>query len=162
MINEEEKLKQYIVEQGIEAEHIHFEESLHSVQDALRVSGFSLNNIIKTIVFKTSDGKVVAGIVPAEFRVSKSSLCAATGLENLEVATFDEAYQLTGYPAGGTPCFGYEATFVADPKVFDLEYNQGYVYTGGGSEFALTKISTDEIKRISSPIIMKIRGNKSN
>ena len=59
---------------------------------------------------------------------------------------------------GGVPCFGYDAILVVDPKVFEKEF----VYTGGGSEFALVRISTKEILKTRNPIIKKITGKKSN
>jgi Cys-tRNA(Pro)/Cys-tRNA(Cys) deacylase len=158
MINGEEKLKRFIKEQGIRAEHLRFGESLHTVQDTLRVTGFDLDNITKTMIFKGQDGRTVAAVVPAKFRVSVSALCEATGIEELELANPNEAYERTGYPVGGMPCFGYEAILVADPAIFDREY----IYTGGGSEFSLTKISTQELKRIKDPLLRKIKGKKSN
>ena len=109
------------------------------------------------MIFKGS-GKTIAAMVPAEFRVSVSRLTKATGIENLELTNSKEAYEKTGYPVGGMPCFGYDAILVVDPKVLEKEY----VYTGGGSEFSLVKISTEEIKRIAKPIVQNIRGNKSN
>jgi len=158
MINEEEKLKKYIKENSIRAEHLRFKESLHSVQDTLRVTGFDLNHITKTMIFKGPEGKVVAAMVPAKFRVSVSRLEEASGVEKLELTNPDEAYRITGYPVGGMPCFGYNAILVIDPKVLEKEY----VYTGGGSELSLVKISTEEIKRITKTIVQRISGKKSN
>lgn len=73
------------------------------------------------------------------------------------VATPEEAYKRTGYPVGGMPCFGYDAILMVDTKIFENEY----VYTGGGSEFSIVKISTKEIKKL-NPIIEKISGKRSN
>ncbi|MFH0949540.1 MAG: YbaK/EbsC family protein [Candidatus Aenigmatarchaeota archaeon] len=156
MINEEEKLKKFIQDYSIEAEHLRFEESLHSVNDVIRVTGFDLKYITKTMIFEGE--KTVAAMVPAKFRVSVSKLTEATKIENLELANVDEAYRRTGYPVGGMPCFGYDAILVLDPRVLENEY----VYTGGGSEFSLVKIGTKEILKVKSSIIKKIIGKKSN
>ena len=158
MTNEEEKLKRFLKEHGIKAEHLRFGETLHTVQDTLRVAGAELKHVTKTMIFKGPDGKTVAAMVPAEFRVSVSCLSKATGLEKLELANADEAYGMTGYPVGGMPFFGYEAVLVIDPKVFE----QDHIYTGGGSTFSLTRISTQELKRVANPIVRRIRGHKSN
>ncbi len=156
--NEEEKLKKFIVDNKIAAEHLHFESSLHTVKQCVDVSGFPIEQITKTMIFKESQGKTIAAMVPAKFRVSVSRLVEASGFQNLELATLNDAYEITGYPAGGMPCFGYEAILVIDPIVLEQEY----VYTGGGSEFSMAKISTSEITRIRNPIVHKIRGEKSN
>ena len=158
MINEEAKLKKFIKEQGIQAEHLRFDESLHTVQDILRVTGIDLKNITKTMIFKGPQGRTIAAMVPAEFRVSESRLSKAAGFENLELANPNVAHERIGYPVGGMPCFGYEAILVIDPTVFEQEY----IYTGGGSEFSITKLSTQELKRVTHPIIQRIKGNKSN
>ena len=157
MINEEAKLKRFIAEHGVPGEHLTYPYCIHSVEQCVRVSGIPVWQIIKTIIFKGPAGQVVAAVVPAEFRVSVSSLEKAAGLSPLTVATPEEAYTLTGYPAGGTPCFGYDALRIVDSRVFEQES----VYTGGGSEFSLTRIPTDWL-RTQSPVIARIHGSKSN
>ena len=47
--------------------------------------------------------------------------------------TPDEMLAKTGYPCGGTPSFGFAATFLIDPRVM----RKDEVYTGGGSETTL-------------------------
>jgi len=64
-----------------------------------------------------------------------------------------EILEKTGYPCGGTPSFGYEAKFLIDPKVIE----KGVVYSGGGSENALVKISPAEIKKANNGIVVRIR-----
>ena len=158
IINEEAKLKQFIKDNNINAEHIRFEQSIHTVKQCVDVSGFPISQITKTMIFKAPQGKIVAAMVPAEFRVSSSRLRKATGFEDLELANPSESRKRTGYPVGGMPFFGYECIFVVDPRVLEQEY----ICTGGGSEFSITKIGTSELKRITNPIIQRIRGKKSN
>lgn len=146
----ERELKRVIKEMGIDAEHIHFEKSVKTVADAVEVSGVTIDEIIKTIIFKSPKG-TVAAIVPARFRVSKSRLENVIGVE-VEIASPKEILEMTGYPAGGVPCIGYSAMRVADPLVFEQEY----VYTGGGSQNSLLKINTREIKN-QNPMIARIR-----
>lgn len=156
-INEESKLKKFIETSGIKAEHIRYNESLHTVQDLLRVTRLDLELITKTMIFKGEKGKTISAMVPAKFRVSTTRLRAVLGTEPPEMASPDEAYERTGYPCGGMPCFGYDAILIIDPKVLENEY----VYTGGGSEYSILKISANELKKL-NPIIQKISGNKSN
>lgn len=155
MDNCEFKLKEFIKNNGIEAEHLHFERSLHSVQELLKATGLPLELITKTIIF-TSGEKTIAAMIPALFRVSASRLSEAIGFD-VEIAMPKDAYERTGYPVGGMPCFGYPAIFIVDPKVLEKEY----VYTGGGSEFSIVKIPTCEILKL-NPKIVRITGKKSN
>lgn len=157
LINEEEKLKKFIKDNSINAEHIRYEKSLHTVQELLEVTGLDLELITKTMIFKGEKGKTVAAMVPAKFRVSTTRLGGVLGSEPPEMANPNEAYKRTGYPCGGMPCFGYDAILIIDPKVLEKEY----VYTGGGSEFSIVKISSAELRKL-NPIIQKISGNKSN
>ncbi|TAL48600.1 YbaK/EbsC family protein [archaeon] len=153
----EEKLNDFIKTNNISAKHLQFDEGIHTVQDTLRVTGIDLKYITKSMIFKDRQGRTVVGMVPAEFRVSTSQLCKAMNA-SVELCSPQESLERTGYPVGGMPCFGYDAVVVIDNKIFENEH----IYTGGGSEFSLVKISTEELKRILKPIIARIRGNKSN
>ncbi len=84
--------------------------------------------------------------------------CLQTPINNLQLAAANEAYVRTGCPTRGMPCFGYDALLVMDPKVLEQEF----VYTGGGSEFSVARMSTKEILRIKNPVVKKITGKKSN
>ena len=64
-----------------------------------------------------------------------------------------EVLDLTGYPCGGTPAFGFDATYLVDPRVLEREF----VYTGGGSETSLVKISPGEMLRVNSGEVTRIR-----
>jgi Cys-tRNA(Pro)/Cys-tRNA(Cys) deacylase len=59
----------------------------------------------------------------------------------------------SGYPAGGTPAFGYDAVFLMDPKVLENDK----VYSGGGSEQALTLMSPEEMKRANNALVARVR-----
>jgi len=160
LINEEEKLKRYVREHNIAAEHLHFENTLHTVEDTVRVTGFDIDLITKSMIFRDDESRTVVGMVPARFRVSASGLGRILNCAPPVLISPSEAYERTSYPVGGMPCFGSDdAILVIDPWVTRKQF----VYTGGGSEFSLVKISTDEIVRITSPIMRgRIRGNKSN
>lgn len=68
-------------------------------------------------------------------------------------ATENEILEKTGYPCGGVPSFGYKATFIIDPKVMEKEF----VYTGGGSEYSLVRITSRELKEINNGLVFRVR-----
>ena len=113
------------------------------------MTGFDIDLVTKSMIFKDDESRTVVGMVPARFRVSASGLGRILNCAPPVLVSPNEAYERTGYPVGGMPCFGYDAILVIDPWVTRKQF----VYTGGGSEFSLVKISTDEIVRITSPII---------
>ena len=69
------------------------------------------------------------------------------------MATPDEMLERTGYPCGGTPPFGFEATFLIDPRVLEREI----VYAGGGSESALIRLSPREMQRVNGGTLVRVR-----
>ena len=147
----ESKLKQFISENNIKAEHIIFEQTCHTVKDAAEAVGTNESNFIKSVVF-LSGNETIIGIVLGNYRASSSRLKKHTGLE-IEVATPEQVLKATGYPVGGVPPFGYKAQFFLDQKVMDKEE----VYGGGGSPRALTKITPKEIRRVTNAEIIRVR-----
>jgi len=59
----------------------------------------------------------------------------------------------TGYPAGGTPPFGFDATFLMDERVFE----KAIVFGGGGSDRALIRIAPAEMQRVNGAKVAAIR-----
>ncbi len=157
MQNCEEKIISFIKSNKIRAEHIKFDNSVHSVQDVLNFTNIKLDEISKSIVFK-NDKEIIVGVVLARYRVSSTRIGKLLNIKPPIICGSVEAFEKTGYPVGGMPCFGYNAIFILDDKLEEVDH----IYTGGGSEFSLVKISIDELKRINNFIVGNIRGNKSN
>jgi len=91
------------------------------------------------------DKSLVVCIVKGEDRASAKRAAKALGIERPRLATAEEMLEKTGYPAGGIPSFGYPAVFFIDQKVME----KAVVYSGGGSENSLVKISPKELQRAS-------------
>ncbi len=153
MSSYDDKLREYISENGIDAEVISFEQSTHSVADAAKAVGAEPGDFVKSICMVTMGGKLIVAIVKGEHRASTSRVSKALGIPRPRIAEPDEILALTGYPVGGTPAFGYDAMFLMDPKVLEKER----VYSGGGSNDALTYMSTEEIKRVNEAQVARLR-----
>lgn len=139
-------------ENGIKGEYLHFEKSVHTVEDACREANAQPDDFVKTICMITNDGKVIGALVLGSHRASTDRVAKALNIERPHVATPAEALEKTGYLVGGTPPFGYEATFLIDPKVMEKDI----VYVGGGTPNALVKIGPKEVQRINHGIIARI------
>jgi prolyl-tRNA editing enzyme YbaK/EbsC (Cys-tRNA(Pro) deacylase) len=148
-----DKLLAIIAAHRITCDHLIFEQSTHSVAEAAEAASVTSANFIKSICMLTKDGRVVVAIVKGEDRADRQAVQQVLGLGKLNIASPDEMLGKTGYPAGGTPPFGFEATFVMDERVFDMPV----VYGGGGSDRALIRIAPQEMQRVNGARVAKIR-----
>ncbi|MBU5590152.1 YbaK/EbsC family protein [Clostridium sp. MSJ-4] len=149
----EEKLKQYLLENGINAEQYIFESTCHSIEEAASAANASPKDFVKNICMIDNQGNLIVAIVKGEDRASTSRVAKALNIEAPRVATPEEILVNTGYICGGVPSFGYEAIFLIDPKVMEVEF----VYTGGGSPYSLTKISTKILQQVNKGQVVRVR-----
>jgi Cys-tRNA(Pro)/Cys-tRNA(Cys) deacylase len=148
----EEKLKRFIEDNSIRCEHFHFEQSCHSVEDAVKASGALREDFIKSICMLDINGNLIVGIVKGEDKVNAKEIGKILGIRKPVIATPDVVQKKTGFPCGGTPPFGFEAVYLIDPRVMEKEV----VWGGGGSERALTRIAPEEMRRANKGRIAKI------
>jgi len=153
MDTSEQQLQAYLQEQDIQAEHLSFDQPCHSVAEAALAVNASPEELVKNICLLDGDDQLITAIVKGEDRVSVSRIAKTLQRDGLRLATPEEILAKTGYPCGGTPSFGYQAMFLIDPRVMEREV----VYTGGGSETSLVKISTEELVRANQGTILRIR-----
>ncbi|MBT3297407.1 hypothetical protein HN385_00625 [archaeon] len=149
----EERLKKFLQENNIQGEHLSFNQSCHSVEDASKAVNANTDDFVKNICMIDSNGNLIVAIVKGEDRASTSRVSKALNIERPRTATPDEILQKTGYPCGGTPSFGYDAKFLIDQRVIEKDI----VYTGGGSENSLVKISTKELQKANNGVIVRVR-----
>ena len=149
----EEKMKKYIKDNHIKAEHLSFKTSCHSVAEAMQAVNTSVEDFVKNICLIDNKGNLIVAIVKGENRASTSKISIQLGIERPRTANPQEILQKTGFVCGGVPSFGYPATFLIDPKVMGKEV----VYSGGGSEKSLIKISSQELLKANQGQVIKIR-----
>ena len=153
MLEYEEKIKKFLTENSIKAEYIHFDKTVHTVEDACRESGAKPDDFVKTICMVDSNGETIVALVLGSYRASTSRVAKALGIERPNVVTPEQAQEKTGYLVGGISPFGYKAIFLIDPKVMEKEF----VYVGGGAPSALVKISPKEVQRVNKGKITRVR-----
>ncbi|MBT3465571.1 hypothetical protein HOD20_00185 [archaeon] len=141
-------------ENNIIAEHLSFEKSCHSVQDAINTTGANPNEFIKNICMIDYDNNLIIAIVDGHDRASTKRVKKALQLEhNPKIAIPDEILKKTGFPCGGTPSFGCNAIYLIDPKVMEKEK----IYSGGGSTKSLVKLTTKEMKKANNGKIVRVK-----
>ena len=149
----DDKLRAYIKENNIEAKVISFEQSTHSVTEAAEAVRAEPDDFVKSICMITMGGKLVVAIVRGDHRVSTTRVANVLNIPKPRIAKGDEILEHTGYPVGGTPAFGYEATFLMDPAVLEKDM----VYSGGGSNDALTYMSPEKMRLINGAKMVRVR-----
>ena len=149
----EEKLKTFMRENGIPGEHLSFAQSCHSVEEAAKAANADRRDFVKNICMVDSQGNLLVAIVKGEDRASTSRIGKSLKIERPRIATPEEILEKTGYPCGGVPSFGYKGTFLIDPKVMEKEI----IYSSGGSENSLLRISSKDLQKANNGRIIKIR-----
>ena len=149
----EQKLKQYLTDNNIEFEHLSFKQSCHSVADAAKAADASIDDFVKNICMVDQDDSFIVAIVHGNDRASTSRVAKALGIERPNTATPEQILKRTGFPCGGTPSFGFDAIFLIDEKLRDRDI----VYTGGGSENSLTKITIPELCKANHGKFTRVR-----
>lgn len=149
----DQKLTSYIKVNNIQAEHLVFQTSCHNVQEAAASAKAKVEDFVKNVcVINQESGKLIVCIIGGNKKLDLRKLSDILKTRKLRLARSDEILEKTGYPAGGTPSFGYWTTFFMDKEVFEREV----VYSGGGSTYSLTKISPKEIIRVNHARIENI------
>ena len=81
----EEKLIKFVNSKNIRAEHLRFDESIHTVNQCVEVTGFPIEEITKCVVM-SYEGKCVVGLVPAKYRVSTSRVAKLLEITKINVS----------------------------------------------------------------------------
>ncbi len=149
----EEKLKRFIESNGITAEHLSFTQSCHSVAEAAAAVGTGPENLVKNICMTDAQGTVIVAIVKGEDRASTSRVSKVLETEQVRTMLPKEILDRTGYPCGGTPSFGFSATFLIDSKVMEKDE----VYTGGGSATSLVRVSPQALLHANTGQVARVR-----
>ncbi len=149
----ERKLKNFIKENQISCEHLIFSECCHSVAEAAHAAGVNPRDFVKNVCLVDARGSIVVAIVKGEDRVDTARVAKVLGVKKVRIATAEEMLQKTGYPCGGTPSFGYPARFLIDERVMEIDV----VYSGGGSEYSLTKMRPADLLRANQGETVRVR-----
>lgn len=146
--NYEEKLKTYMQDQEIKGKLVRFSSSVATADLSSKLLEKDVDaKFIKTVLFTDKQNGLYAVILDCDDKVDNKKLKKEVGKGKLKLVPFSEVESRIGYPAGGVPPFGYQATFLLDTP---LELSNT-VYAGGGSEYALVKTTIHEIVKATKP-----------
>jgi prolyl-tRNA editing enzyme YbaK/EbsC (Cys-tRNA(Pro) deacylase) len=141
-----ERIREWIAQRGVQAQLLHFEHSVHSVAQAVAVSGHPVERFTKSIVMLDEDGRAIVAVVPARSRASTERVRKALALaQRPRIATASESETLLGQQIGGnSPLNADNARVLIDPEVLAMDW----ILTGGGDARSLVRISIAELRRV--------------
>lgn len=148
------KLAKWLQKRDIRAKIIPTSEKTPSVEDSSKVLGIDKEDIVKSLVFNSNVGVIVA-IVQGTKRVSEKKLKQATGATWVKLAKPKTVRKATGYPVGGVPPIGHKQSsliYILDKA----SLNKEWIYGGGGDTTSQLKIKVEDLERYLNPTIADI------
>lgn len=135
------KLEELIsfVESSESVVRFQFDSPVHSVQEAIDVSGFEKSEFIKSICMKHKKEDIfIVAIIPGSSKVDKKMLVDGINPKKWVMATPDQILTYTGFPVGGVPpvCLPENILKFVDPRVILKEFVVG----GGGTRESLLRL----------------------
>ena len=149
-----EKLVKFLREHRVDAEVIDTDVETASVTASSEVLGLRREDIVKSIVFGTGKGIIVA-IVRGDQRINEKKLATAVGASKVRLADSSTVKVKTGYDIGGVPPVGHDnpqITYVMDERVLEKKR----VYAGGGDRKAQLSIKVRDILKLVNPKVESI------
>jgi Ala-tRNA(Pro) deacylase len=128
-------------------------ETVHTA-DASRTTGIDLNRITKNLVCRTSEGRFALLVIPGDRRVDLQMAAQALNVRNVQLLSFREAEEVSGYPPGGTPCVHHSTQLevVVDKSLLAHET----LFCGGGTRTKLLELRIEDFLRLSKAIAADI------
>jgi len=151
--NYEEKLKKFVKDNEIESEHLIFKEPCKTVAEAARAAKAKETDFIKSMVFSDETDIPLVFILKGEDRLDNRKVSEISGVKKIRMAKPDEILELTGYPLGGVPPFGFQGSFFIDKGVLEKDI----VFAGGGSGNSLLKVPVEEILQTTGAEIVDVK-----
>jgi len=122
-----------------------FPEGTPTAQAAADAVGSGLDQIVKTLVFRSERGWVVA-LVPGDRRADREKIARAAGHERVKVAGPDEVVEATGFAAGGIAPFPLPSVEVVLVDRRLLVHR--VVWVGAGTERHMACLAPPELVRL--------------
>lgn len=148
----DDKIDDFLKENGIRAERFHFDNPVTSSDEATKELGVTIDNILKTVLFFDRDKNLYAVMLRGHHLVRTKEIKKEFGAKGFRMVPFEDVENICGYPAGGVPPMGFDAVFILDSSFSDDET----IFAGGGTTKTLIKTSVSEIKRITNPSVLDI------
>lgn len=118
---------------------------VHSLEQAARERGQKPEQVIRSIVFRVSEGAFVMVLAAGPEQLSWPALRAALQVKRMSMATPEEVLASTGYQTGAVGPFGLPAPMriLVDENVF----NEEEISIGSGVRYTTVILRSEDLKR---------------
>ena len=109
--------------------------------------GVDIHNVVKTIVLKTSENKILVMLMHGDHEISLNKLARHIGVKSIESCSVAEAEKASGYFVGGTSPFGFRKAGVkiyVQATILDLPW----IVINGGQRGFFVKIAPSVLETI--------------
>ena len=132
-------LQAIISQRRIPAQIVEFASPLPTVEQAALAAGVAPEVIVKTLILHDGSGYYVAVVLSGDQRIDFKKVQQVVSAKKLKFAPPADVLRVTGYPAGGTPPFGFDRLL---PTLVDRSVlRQQTVLAGGGKAELLVKLT---------------------
>jgi prolyl-tRNA editing enzyme YbaK/EbsC (Cys-tRNA(Pro) deacylase) len=130
----------------------------HTAEEAAAAVGVGLGQIVRPLVYvappRLGRPVTVVCLVSGRNDVDLGYLAAVTGEVNLRRATDRETLELTGYPAGDVPPFGYGRNV---PTVMDQDLTRyEWVWAAAGTDGALVRVTPQTLRALCNAMVAPV------
>jgi Cys-tRNA(Pro)/Cys-tRNA(Cys) deacylase len=118
---------------------------IHSLEQAARERGQRPEQVVRSIVFRLSEGEFVMVLIAGPQQISWAALRTHLGVSRMSMASEEEVLATTGYPLGAVSPFGLPATMriLADESVF----KEDQISLGSGLRYTTVILSSQDLRR---------------
>jgi prolyl-tRNA editing enzyme YbaK/EbsC (Cys-tRNA(Pro) deacylase) len=134
---------------AIDATIEEFREGTPTADDAARQIGCRVDEIVKTIVFVTDRGFVLA-LVPGDRRADEAKVAAASGAPSARIATQDEVPLATGFEVGAVAPFPNRGVSGVLLEQSVLQHER--VWIGAGSTRHMASLAPSDVQRLANAL----------
>jgi Cys-tRNA(Pro) deacylase len=124
-----------------------FDESTATAEAAAAAIGTSVERIVKSLVFATSNGQPILVLVSGANRVDLGRLAEVVG-QPVGRANANQVRQATGFAIGGVPPVGHAEQLPVYVDADLIQYDQ--VWAAAGTPNSVFAIAPDDLVRVAS------------
>lgn len=144
----------FIKRHGISATLRKFQVEVSTVEGAVRATGFSPSQIVKTLIVRVDDG-YAAVVLTGDKKVALSKVAKVLKSRNIRLANAEEVANVTGFEVGGVSPLSdcvRSLRVIFDSSVIEKDW----VWCGGGSLDSLAYVPVQDLVRVLRPAVADV------
>jgi len=149
------KVQQALQAHGLTCEVVQMDETTRSAEDAARVVGCNVGQIVKSLVFEGRQSHQPILVATSGLnRVNEHTLEQLVS-EPVKMAKADYVREATGFAIGGVPPLGHRnqlKTFIDEDL---LQYEE--IWAAAGTPHAVFKLTPDQLKMITNGKVISVK-----